>query len=199
MQRPEGAERLTIISCRSWPVVGCGYRPDDVVAVVVANRVVAASQAASQLGVVVGLRRREAQRRAPGLQVVSPDVAGEVRAFEPVLQALEGLTPRIEIDEPGLCAFLTRGPSRYFGGDRAMSERAARIVADVLDGRTSVHVGTADSRFAARRAAALAEPNRVRVVPAGASAAFLSSLPIGLLARDDRVPAKRKALEKHNC
>ena len=195
MQSPDITERLTVVSCRSWPVVGCGYRPDDVAAVVVANRVVAPSLAAQQLGVVAGLRRREAQRRAPGLIVLAPDPAAEARAFEPVLQVLDDLTPRIEIDQPGQCAFLTRGPSRYFGGDQSMSERAARIVADALDGSTSVHVGTADGRFAALRASALAEPNRARVVQAGASAAFLSSLPIGLLAVDDRVPAKRKQLE----
>ena len=156
---------------------------------------IAPSLAAEQLGVVAGLRRREAQRRAPGLIVLSPDPAAEARAFEPVLQALDDLTPRIEIDQPGQCAFLTRGPSRYFGGDQSMSDRAARIVVDVLEGSTSVHVGTADGRFAALRAAALAEPNRARVVQAGASAAFLSSLPIGLLAIDDQVPAKRKQLE----
>ena len=193
--RSGSAERLTVLTCRSWPVVGCGYRPEDVAAVVVGNRVIAPSLAAEQLGVVAGLRRREAQRRAPGLIVLSPDPAAEARAFEPVLQALDDLTPRIEIDQPGQCAFLTRGPSRYFGGDQSMSDRAARIVVDVLEGSTSVHVGTADGRFAALRAAALAEPNRARVVQAGASAAFLSSLPIGLLAIDDQVPAKRKQLE----
>lgn len=194
-QLPEHGERLTVVSCRSWPVVGCGYRPDDIAAVVVGNRVVAPSLAAEQLGVVAGLRRREAQRRAPGLVVLAPDPAAEARAFEPVLRVLDDLTPRIEIDQPGQCSFLTRGPSRYFGGDHDMSDRAARVIADVLDGVTSVHVGTADGRFAAVRAAALAEANRARVVPPGASAPFLSALPIGLLAADDRIPAKRKQLE----
>lgn len=195
MPPPEVAERLTVVSCRSWPIVGCGHLPDEVAAVVVANRVVAASLAARRLGVVPGLRRREAQRRAPDLMVATPDPSAEARAFEPVLQALDDLTPRIEIDRPGRCAFLTRGPSRYFGGDRSMSERTARIVAEVLDGRTSVHVGTADGRFAALRAAELAEADRARIVPPGASAAFMSALPIGLLSADDQVPARRRQLE----
>lgn len=195
MPRPEVTERLTVISCRSWPVVGCGYRPTDVAAVVVANRVVAASAAAQGSGVVPGLRRREAQRRAPGLVVAAPDLSAEARAFEPVLQTLDDLTPRLEIDAPGSCAFLTRGPSRYFGGDHAMSEHAARLVAQVLEGRTSVHVGTADSRFAAMRAAALAPANGARVVPAGASAVFLAGLPVSLLAADCRVASQRKQLD----
>jgi len=76
-----------------------------------------------------------------------------------------------------------------------MSERTARLVAEVLEGRTSVHVGTADGRFAALRAADLAEADRARVVPAGASGAFLSSLPIGRLTAEERPAAEHKQLE----
>lgn len=178
------AERITVMSCRSWPIVGCGRRLDDIAVVVVGNRVVAASSVAHHMGVVNGLRRREAQRRAPGVEVLAPDPAGEARSFEAVLRALEDVTPRVEIDRPGRCSFPTRGPSRYFGGDQAMSRRVAEVVAEALDGRTTVHVGTADSRFAAVRAAAMAEADGVRVVPPGASAAFLAPLPVSLLATD---------------
>ena len=196
MESSSHTERITVVSCRSWPVVGCGYLPDDLVAVVVANRVVASSRAAGQLGVVAGLRRREAQRRAPGLVVAEPDPAGEARAFEAVLQTLDDVTPRIEIDRPGLCAFLSRGPSRYFGGDQAMSDHTARVIAEVLEGRTSVHIGTADSRFAAMRAAAFAEPDRSRVIAPGESASFLGSLPVGLLAGSDSAPAQRSSKQR---
>lgn len=188
-------ERVTVVACRSWPIVGCGYRLDDVAVVVVGNRVVAASSIAHQLGVTVGLRRREAQRRAPGIEVLSPDPAGEARAFEPVLRSLEDLTPRIEIDRPGLCTFLTLGPSRYFGGDQAMSQRVATAVAQALDGRTTVHVGTADSRFAALRAASIAEADQARVVAPGTSAAFLAPLPVSLLAADVAPGPLRTSLE----
>lgn len=177
-------ERLTIVSCRGWPIVGCGRQIDDSVVVVVDNRVIAASAVAEQLGVRVGMRRREAQRLVPEVEVLAPDPIGEVRRFEPVLRALEDLTPRIEIDEPGRCSFLTRGPSRYFGGDLEMSRRVVAAVVEALDGVTSVHVGTADGQFAAARAASVAEPNDVRVIPPGASAAFLGPLPVGLLAAD---------------
>ncbi|NIR38770.1 MAG: DNA polymerase Y family protein, partial [Actinobacteria bacterium] len=50
------------------------------------------------------------------------DEAREARAFEPVAAALDDVTPRIEITRPGTCAFATRGPSRYFGGDEAVAE-----------------------------------------------------------------------------
>lgn len=184
MATPSSSERLTVVSCRAWPVVGCGRKLDDLAIVVVGNRVVASSSAAQQAGVTAGLRRREAQRRAPGVEVLAPDPAGEARVFETVLRSLEELTPRIEIDRPGVCSFMTRGPSRYFGGDQAMSERVASAVAAALAGRTTVHVGTADSRFAAMRAAMLAEANGIRVIPAGASAAFLGPLPVTTLVTD---------------
>lgn len=177
-------ERITVVSCRAWPVVGAGRTLDDVAVVVVGNRVIAASAGAERLGVTVGLRRREAQRRAPDVDVLAPDPAGEARAFESVLRALDDITPRIEIDRPGLCSFVTRGPSRYFGGDQAMSERVASVLAQAVEGRTTVHVGTADSRYAAARAAMIAGADTARVIPPGASAAFLAPLPIGTLAAD---------------
>ena len=65
-----------------------------------------------------------------------------------------------------------------------MSQRVAEVVAQVLGDRTTVHVGTADSRFGALRASALAEPQCARVVSPGATAAFLSPLPISVLAVD---------------
>lgn len=184
--RPE-VERLTVVSCVDWPVVGCGWKPDDLAAVVVANRVVAASRAAQHLGVVAGLRRREAQRRAPGLVVKPPDESNEARAFAPVLAALDDITPRIEIDRPGQCAFLTRGPSKYFGGDQSMSERVAHTVSQALDGRTAVYVGTADSRFGALQAADAAAAEfddglaGFHVVARGETPAFLAPLPIDSL------------------
>lgn len=154
----------------------------DLAVVTVGNRVVAMSDPARELGVQAGLRARETQRRAPGVQVLAPDPAGEAREFEPVLRSLESVVARIEIDRPGRCGFLTRGPSRYFGGDRAMSDRVVAQVRPVLAGRTHVGVGTADSRFAALVAAARAEPDQAVVVPAGASAEFLAPLPVTTLA-----------------
>lgn len=187
--------RITVVRCDDWPVVGCGYGRDDLVAVVVANRVVAASELAQTHKVTAGLRRREAQRRAPGLKIVAPDPAAEARAFAPVLAALDDITPRIEIDRPGHCAFLTRGPSRYFGGDQAMSDRTVAAVVDALGETTAVRVGTADSRFAAVQASRRTQPDSTLVIPAGASAAFLAGLAIGALAPDQIEPAQRRAFD----
>src|SRR5690606_29676275 len=124
-------------------------------------------------------------------------------AFEPVVAALEAVTPRVEITHPGACAFPTRGPSRYHGGDEALAERTAAVVAEVLGGRGFVRVGVADGRFAATLAARHRSGNpavarhpaawrgrgreaggsvATTVVPPGGSPAFLAPLPVRELA-----------------
>jgi protein ImuB len=143
--------------------------------------------------VTAGLRRREAQGRCPTLTVIDADPARDVRGFEPVAAALEALTPRLELTVPGRGAFPTRGPSRYFGGDTLLAERAAQLAAGALGGRGPVYVGVADGPFAATLAATAPssvarsrrEPAGTRhsytVVPPGASPAFLAPFPLDAL------------------
>jgi protein ImuB len=177
------AVRTLVLWCHDWPVAAAGFTPDDPVAVVHANRVTVASVAARADGVAIGLRRREAQARCPALVVLEPDPARDARAFEPVVAALDALTPRIEVAVPGSCAFATLGPSRYFGGDDALATRALALAAGVLAGRTPCQVGIADGPFAAR----LAATGGGVVVPPGESAAFLAPLPVGVLAPPELV------------
>ena len=128
-------------------------------------------------GVRVGMRRREAEARCVGAVVLDADFAYEARWFEKIARAVETITPRLEIIEPGRLSFATRGPSRYFGGDGAL---AARLVAEVhaaleegarhdLD----VRVGIADGRFAARLATRTSS-----VIAEGATPAFLAPFPV---------------------
>ena len=184
--------RTLVVWCADWPVVAAGVPLDVPAAVFHANRVVACSPAARAEGVERHLRRRDAQARCPELVVLAHDPAGEARAFEPVPAALEALTPRIEITYPGACAFPTRGPSRYHGGDEALAELATAVASEALGGRAPVRVGVADGPFAA----ALAARRRPRsspsgsgapmsgpaVVPPGGSGAFLAPVPVIVLA-----------------
>ncbi len=147
------AVRTLVAWCADWPVVAAGVPLDQPAAVLRANRVVACSPVARIEGVERHQRRRDAQSRCPELVILEHDPAAEARAFEPVAAALEVLTPRIEITYPGACAFPTRGPSRYHGGDQALAERAAVLVSSVLAGRGPVRVGIADGPFAAGLAA----------------------------------------------
>ncbi|OWY59793.1 hypothetical protein B7486_72660, partial [cyanobacterium TDX16] len=188
-----------------WPLVAAGVALDHPAAVLHANRVLACSPAARAEGVEVGQRRREAQGRCPALEVLAHDGPRDGRAFERVVAAVESLTPRVEVAEPGSCAFPTRGPSRYWGGDEALARRAHGLVLEALAGDgalgagASCRVGVADGPFAAALAARTASHHPaafasggahaaaggvrpVRVVPPDATPAFLAPLSVDVLA-----------------
>ena len=187
MSKPaSGPVRTLVVWCPDWPVTAAllsdpaapagGEVP---AAVVQANVVVACSAAARTEGVQRGLRRREAQARCPGLVVVERDAGSETRAFEPVMVALDPLCPRIEVIRPGCCAFATRGPSRYFGGDEAL---AAMVVETVP---FPCRVGVADGPFAALLAARASDQAGVCIVAPGGSRAFVAPFPVGALDQPD--------------
>ncbi len=185
------AVRTLVVWCPDWPVVALGCPLDEPVAVVYANRVVAASPAAREYGVVRGLRRRVAQARCVELKVRERELDREARTFEPVLGALDDVTPGVEVTRPGTCAFVTRGPARYFGGEVALVElvlaRTGAVIDDLVasgpEGACAgvVRVGIADGPFAASLAARSADP--VRIVEPGHSPEFLAPMPISVLGR----------------
>ena len=169
--RAGGMTRTCCVWCPDWPVVAARRREPSLRAVPVFVRervgarelVRAASAEARAAGVARGMRRREAEAQCPDAVCVDADGALEARTFEIVARAIEALTPRVVLDRPGLCAFTTRGPSRYFGGDDALAGTCARRgcgrarrcpVHDVPDRRI------ADGGFAARLAARRAAPRR---------------------------------------
>jgi protein ImuB len=175
--------RTLVAWCPDWPVVALGRSLDEPVAVVHANRVVAVSPAARRHGVARGLRRRVAQSRCAELEVLERDEAREARSFEPVVAALDDITPRVEISRPGTIALAMRGPARYFGGDQAVAALVHDRMAEALAGRTDVRVGIADGPFAAALAARAARPTRI--VAVGTSPDFLAPRPITVLDRPD--------------
>ena len=91
-----------------------------------------------------GMRRRAAQGRCATLVLHERDEAREARLFEPVVAALDDITPRLEVTRPGTCALAMRGPSRYFGGDAAVADLVHERLAEVVAERTDVRVGVAD-------------------------------------------------------
>lgn len=182
--------RTLAVHCAQWPAVCVGRAPQVPVAVLRANRCVSVSPGAAELGVVPGVRRREAQARCPSIELHEQDEQREGRLFEVVLSELEQIAPRLEVREPGDCAMATLGPARYHGGDRSLAElvwaRVRGALAEELGGGTTpcrVGVAIADGPRAAAIAAreALARDGRPLVVPNGATAAFLGPLPIEVL------------------
>ncbi|MCC5953602.1 MAG: DNA polymerase Y family protein, partial [Acidimicrobiia bacterium] len=203
-------ERMLVVRCADWPVVAAGVAPDQPAAVVVADRVVAASPAARAEGVGVGQRRRAAQGQCPALEVTDRDEGREARQFDLVLEAVEAFSPRLVCVRPGVVAVPTRGPSRYFGGDVSLAAGVRSAVDTVLGDRgwaDHVRVGVADGLFAASAAARLAatrtDSSRVGsgrsagsgrpltadvstgdgwvVVPDGGAGPFLAPLPVAAL------------------
>ena len=195
-------DRLAVLWCPQWPIVAAGAGVDEPVAVLHANRVVARSRTAAAAGVRLGQRRREAQARCPEVRLVAHEPQVDHRAFQPVAEVVARFVPRLEFGRAGMITFLTRGPSRYFGGDDAMAARVLAAVDEVLGERTvaagSPSIGIADGRFAAQVAArsagrsagpaerpterpvhgALGAETRVQVVAPGGSPAFLAPLPL---------------------
>lgn len=186
--------RLLAVVCPDWPVVAAGVAPSEPAVVLHANRVIAASTAAREDGVLWGHRRREAQARCPDVRLVEHDPGRDLRVFETVMTAIEEINPRVELTEPGTCLFAMRGPSRYFGGDANVVELVRGAISYALGERERVAgapgIGVADGAFAARLAARhqlIVEPGRtpdyLAPFPVGALVPFVSTDVVDLLTR----------------
>ncbi|WP_155373161.1 DNA polymerase Y family protein [Catellatospora vulcania] len=176
----DAAQRTMLVWCPDWPVIAAdlldgvpAHRP---VAVLHANRVVASSAAARAEGVRRGLRKREAQSRCPQVIVIDYDPVRDVRAFEPVVAAVEEIAASVAVLRAGVCAFAARGPARYFGGEEAAAERIVEQVAQECG--VEAQIGVADGTFAALLAARAG-----RIITPGQTAAFLAAMPVTTLDR----------------
>jgi protein ImuB len=144
---------MLVVWCPDWPVAAAGVPPTRPVAVLHAGRVVACSAAARAEGVRHGQRRREAQSCCPQLELIPYNPDRDAVAFEPVLAAVESLTPKVEVLDPGECAFRARGAARHHGGEAALATAVAAAADQVLGDLGRSHIGIADGRFAATLAA----------------------------------------------
>ena len=101
------------------------------------------------------------------------------RRFERVVQAVTEFCPRVEVVEPGVCAFAARGPARYFGGETIV---ARKIIAAVAELGVECRAGVADGLFTAMLAARADEDgDAITFVPPGGSGRFLGRQPVGVL------------------
>jgi protein ImuB len=175
--------RTMMIWFPDWPVIAtAGFEEVPIeapIAVIDKGLVYACSAAARREGVRRGLRLREAQARCPQLLDFAYDPVRVNRAFEPVISALEEMSPGVQLVRAGSCALRARGPSRYYRSE----ERAAEAFLERFEalGAREARVGVADGMFAATQAARLPGEARIRVVPAGSSPGFLARLPLELL------------------
>jgi hypothetical protein len=125
----------------------------------------------------------------------------ERRAFDRVLNEVSSLATRIETVRSGVCAVPTKGPSRYFGGDRSFCSRISETVSGSLPD-SPFGIGVADGLFAATLAARSAISRSAisgsassrssgllppLLIPPGGTPAFLASWPVDVLDRPELV------------
>lgn len=102
------------------------------------------------------------------------------RTYENVVRAVTGVSPLVEIVSPGCLVFAAHGPSRYFGGERAVAETVASRVQGT--GLGAFGIGAAQWRFAATAAAHLAASRgRACLVDAAVTQRFVDALPVRAL------------------
>ena len=103
--------RTLLLAIPHWPTIAAGVTSNSPVAVMHMSQVVDATPAAVDQGVVPGIRRREAQRLCPDLEMIDNDEARNIRRFHLIVTALESITPRVEISTGGWCSKPPKGPS----------------------------------------------------------------------------------------
>lgn len=185
--------RTILVWCPDWPLIAAaadaGLAVEAPLALTEKSRVFACSLPARAEGVRRGMRIREAQSRCTGLAVLPYDPVLDHRAFEPLVQALEEITPGVQLIRPGLCAIRARGPRRYYGSEESAAEAILQRLAGL--GAAGARIGIADGLFASELAAKHSG-EAIAVVPAGGTAAFLSPLPLDAL-ETEAVGARRRA------
>jgi protein ImuB len=167
--------RLAAVWVPDWPVLAAMAAADiganEPTALYDNRRITAVSAAARAQGVRRGMRRRQAQACCPELQLLTVDEGRDVRAFEPVVTAVEQVVSGVEVVRPGLILLPVTGAARYHGGEAVLVELLVNQVTKTTG--YEVQAGIADGTLAAVLAARAAV-----VVAAGESAAFLASWPV---------------------
>ncbi len=141
-----------------------------------AARVNEANSAAREHGVHPGMAEAEARARCPQLVTRSVSEVLVASARHAMLDAVLGVSPRVEDGGPGMVYADIDGLGRLFGDDVAIARRLLRAARAV--GLTG-HVGVAGSRTAARIAARGSQS--ITVVPRGDDETWLASASLDML------------------
>ena len=142
-----------------------------------AARLVAATRPARKAGLRPGMTLPQARALLPKLVARGRDEASERAATEALLDAADGISPRVEDAGEGLVYVDLDGLHRHFPGEKDLGR--ALIAAAKREGLPA-RCGIASSKLSAEVAAGL--PDSPVVVPAGGEAAFLAPLPLSRLA-----------------
>ncbi len=180
--------RTLVLWIPEWPVIAAqcddelpGAVRGAALALIHKGAVVCCSPEASASGVRVGMKRRDAQMRCPGLSVLPDSPERNRRVFDQVLLALQDTVSQHTLVEPGLLAFTARGLSRFYGGEEAAAT-ALMSALSLTEQRFHSRVGVSDDLFSAVMAAQQTDfTHPIRIVAPGESSAFLAGLPVDVL------------------
>lgn len=143
--------------------------------------VVARNHLAAEAGVRVGMRRRAAEAICPTVTTLVEDPTAEMARFEPVIEAIEALVPRVEVASAGLMYIPMDGALTYYGGLVPLVERIDKELAAFGDEH---RIGVGLGPFAAHQAVRMttdAEP--IHIVEDDRE--FLSNLGVEALGSED--------------
>jgi protein ImuB len=143
--------------------------------------VVACNDAAGAFGVTVGMLRSSAEAICPNVVTIVQDLSVEMARFEPVLQAVESIVPRVEVAEPGTMYLPIAGAVGYYGGEEALCDRIDKEL-DAFGGDR--RIGLAEGPFASYQAVRMTTRSRPRYVVED-DERFVASLDVASLGSDD--------------
>jgi len=144
------------------------------------HRVVAVNPEAAAAGVTVGMRRCQAEAICPAIRSLASDPTAEAVGFEPVVRAVEGLIPRVEVVQPGMLLAPVTGAVRYFGDEWVLVGRVVEAIEAVAG--PGHRIGLAAGPFSARCAAEMAMGEPLVVED---DRSFLRSLDVASLGREE--------------
>jgi len=151
------------------------------------NAVVAVNSIAASCGITVGMQRREAEALCPAIVTIDSDPTAEMARFEPIVQHIESIVPRVEVTDPGLVFVPIAGAVAYYGGERALIERIDKEI-DIFGGDR--RIGLAAGPFAAWQAVRkTGEREPIYVVDD--DEAFLAGLDVSAIGSEDLIATFR--------
>ncbi len=129
---------------------------------------------AAARGIRSGMSLKEAIALCPSAVIIHPDPVQDAEVFERIVSRLEGLSPLVEPERPGVCYIDLYGLERHYGSLERAATRLLRTTPPILRPR----VGIASGKFSAWLAAQEAAPGATLVLPEAEVNQFLAVQPV---------------------
>lgn len=127
------------------------------------------------------MRRRSAEAVCPVVVTIQQDLPVEMARFEPIVERIEDLVPRVEVVQPGLLFVPTSGAVSYYGGEAELVERIDKELHRLGDDH---RIGVGLGPFAAHQAArSTTDGSPLHIVEDDVR--FLAEMDVGTIGSED--------------